>query len=105
MLESAVASGEAPGWQLALLFDRIQGLPRIYGSQFDFDASGVWNPLPLEDPDCVDERRKTLGLNTIEERTKEIREQADREGNRPPEDRALYERRFQNWLREAGWRS
>jgi hypothetical protein len=107
LLEAAIAAGEAPGWQLAFPVDRIrtlEGRPQLYGSQFEFDSTGVLNPSPIEDPERVNERRKAVGLNTIEERTREIHEQAVRDGEHPPKDRDAYDRRFHAWLREAGWR-
>jgi hypothetical protein len=106
-IERAVADGEAPLAQLAYLVDRIrfyEGKPQIYGTQFDWDENGEMNPWPFENPEGVDERRHKAGLNTIAERTREIREQAKREGDAPPKDRGEYNRKHEAWLRELGWR-
>jgi hypothetical protein len=106
-IEESVAKSEAPLAQLAFLVDRIrffEGRPQIYGTQFLWDASGEMNPWPIEDSDRVDERRRRAGLNTFAERTREIREQATREGDAPPKNRDEYDRNYECWLREVGWR-
>jgi hypothetical protein len=106
-IEQALAKGEAPLTQLAFLVDRIryyEGAPQIYGTQFEWDENGELNPWPIEDPERVDERRRGAGLNTMAERTREIREQAAREGDTGPADRGDYKRKFESWLREVGWR-
>jgi|GEM_PF-898343 hypothetical protein len=76
LLEVAVSSQDAEGWQLAFLKDRLQtmsGEEQVYGTQFDQDAEGWPTPFPIRDPDGVNERRLALGLNSIEERTAELR--------------------------------
>lgn len=106
-IEESVAKGEAPLAQFAFLIDRIrcfEGRPQLYGTQFDWDDHGEMNPCPIEDAEHVDERRTRAGLNTIAERTREIREQAAREGNTPPKDREAYKREYESWLRQVGWR-
>lgn len=105
-IEQSVAGGEAPLAQLAFLMDRVryfEGRPQIYGTQFDWDENGEMNPWQIEDPEHVDERRQHAGLNTIAERTREIREQAAREGD-TGKDREEQKRKYQAWLRETGWR-
>jgi hypothetical protein len=62
------------------------------------------NPWPIENPEGVDERRRQAGLNTIAERTREIRAQAEPDGDAPPKDRHEYNRKYETWLREVGWR-
>lgn len=108
VIEKSVAEGEAPLAQLAFLVDRVryfEGRPQIYGTQFDWDGNGELNPWPIEDPEHVDERRQRAGLNFIADRTREIREQAAREGDTGPKDREEYKRKFEAWLRETGWRT
>jgi hypothetical protein len=105
-IEKSVADGEAPLAQLAFLVDRVryfEGRPQIYGTQFDWDENVEMNPWPIEDPEHVDERRQRAGLNTIAERTREIREQAAREGD-TGKDREEQKRKYEAWLRETGWR-
>ncbi|RYF60781.1 MAG: hypothetical protein EOO27_04535 [Comamonadaceae bacterium] len=75
-LTIAVNSGDAPGWQLAFLEDRVRSLTgrkQLYGTQFDVGEDGTVTPLPIENPDTVDDRRAQLGLNTVTERAAEIR--------------------------------
>ena len=106
-IEKAIDAGEAPLAQLAFVVDRIrffEGRPQIYGTQFDWDENGVMNPWPIEDADHVDERRAKAGLNTIAERTREIREQCTREGDAGPTNREEAKCKFEVWLREVGWR-
>ncbi len=64
-LSAAARRGEVPAWQVVSLEDRIrtfEGRPQRYGTQFDWDASGQLNPLPIEDPLGVDERRQAVGF-------------------------------------------
>jgi len=106
-IERSVAEGEAPLAQFAFLIDRVryfEGKPQIYGTQFDWDENGELNPWPIEDPEHVDERRQRAGLNTLAERTREMREQAAREGETGPSNREEHKRKFEAWLRETGWR-
>jgi len=81
LLEAAVARGEAPGWQLAFLRDRLcvlSGKPQYYGTQFDVDENGWPVPFPIADSATVNERRARLGLNTLEERQQQMTEQERR---------------------------
>lgn len=107
VIEAAVARGDAPPAQLAFLVDRIryfEGKPQIYGTQFDVNEKGETAPWPIEDPNHVDERRRAVGLNSIAERTREMREQVTRESPNPPKDYEAQQQRYQAWLREVGWR-
>lgn len=87
-LEAAVSRGEAPGWQLAFLQDRVRtlsGEPQVYGTQFDVDEDGWPTPCPLEAPETVDARRVALGMNTLEERLAQmIERERDRRAHRDP---------------------
>lgn len=77
LLKEAVAEGEAEGWCLAYLQDRIltmAGKPQIYGTQHDFDKNGIAHPLPIADQDKVDMLRKELGMGPLEQATKRIQE-------------------------------
>jgi len=64
-IETLVRQGEVHGDQYALLYDRISlsfdKKPQRYGSQVDC-VNGKWAPGNLEDPDHLDERRKSLGM-------------------------------------------
>lgn len=77
LLELAVASGAAEGWQLAFLQDRVltlAGEMQLYGTQFDLDKDGWPVPMPIADSEAVDQRRAELGLNSLEERLEQMRE-------------------------------
>lgn len=74
-LARAVSSGDASGWHLAFLEDRIRiliGRNQFYGTQFDIAVDGTVTPLPIDNPGTVDDRRARLGLNTLAERSAEI---------------------------------
>ena len=63
-LDSAVAAGDAPGEELALLTDRVRvakGEPQLYGTQVKLTPDGPVF-LPIEDSLHVDERRAALGM-------------------------------------------
>jgi hypothetical protein len=54
---------------LAYLEDRIlvrEGRPQRYGTQLEKDANG-WKPVPTDDPEGLDARRQSVGLEPISE--------------------------------------
>jgi hypothetical protein len=107
-LSAAARRGEVPAWQMASLEDRIrtfEGRPQRYGTQFDWDASGQLNPLPIEDPLGVDERRQAVGLRPLEEEIQVQRAAVAQSTERPPADWRARQREMDAWLREVGWRS
>ncbi|CAM1341704.1 DUF6624 domain-containing protein [Tenacibaculum aestuarii] len=71
MMREAVKVGNASASSLALLEDRValrQGKRQIYGSQIGRDQeTGEYYVSPLIEPENVNERRKEVGLGTIEE--------------------------------------
>lgn len=75
LLERAVASGEAQGWQLAYLTDRVlmcEGKAQIYGTQYLPVAGGKSVPYTIADPEHVDARRRAVGLCSLAENTRRI---------------------------------
>jgi hypothetical protein len=52
----------------------MSGKDQIYGTQFDVDEEGWPTPFPITEPETVNEKRKALGLNSLEERMEEMRE-------------------------------
>lgn len=73
-LELAVTQGEAQAVEHAYLYDRVAvnaGKPQRWGTQVDAKTK----PFPIEDPARVDERRKAIGLPTMAEYEKFLREQ------------------------------
>lgn len=110
LLQQAGKKGDAPLWHAAMLEDRIrmyEGKPQIYGSQFQMDENGL-APYQIENPGGVNDRRRAVGLNSLEERTAELREQDVKEGMPLVIDRTELERErkeYEEWLRTTGWRA
>ena len=102
-LEEAVAETEAPTWQLAYLTDRIaffEGRPQRYGTQFDYDDQGYTVVYRLEDPERVDQLRRSVGLEPLGDRL------PPREIQTPVEPEKLREYRagYEGWVKSVGWR-
>jgi hypothetical protein len=75
LLGQAVAAGEAPGWQLAYLTDRVlmyEGKEQIYGTQYLPTEGGKSIVYKIAGAENVDERRRAVGLCSLEENTKRI---------------------------------
>lgn len=106
MLETAVAVGEADPVQAAYLSDRIATLedrPQLYGTQFDWNERGELCPQPYDDLKAVAARRKALGMNTLSEQTRLIRERTQREESSPTETYELRRARYDAWRIRVGW--
>lgn len=106
LLRGAVAAGEAPGWQAAMLEDRIrfnERRPQRYGTVFDWDESGELSPWSIDDAAGVDERRAAVDLGPLAEAVADLRGRAAREGDRPPGDWLARQRRIAEWARQVGW--
>jgi hypothetical protein len=70
LLEDAVRREEADPKHLAYLMDRVavnQNRPQTYGTQFETNDEGELVPKPIKDAAHVDERRATVGLDTLAE--------------------------------------
>jgi hypothetical protein len=107
LLREALERGEIPAAQVAYLEDRIcffEGRPQRYGTQYDWDENGKLSPHPIEGPEGVDERRRSVGLGPLAENTRRMREEATRSGDGPPRDREAQERKSLDWARSVGWR-
>jgi hypothetical protein len=107
-LQAAVARGDAPALQAAMLEDRIrtlEGRLQRYGTQLDWDARGVLNPLPIEDPAGLDARRRAVGLGPLETTLATQRRAAAETQERPPADWGARQRDLETWLRATGWRA
>lgn len=81
-LERAVAAGEAPGRELALLLDRIavaEGRPQEHGTQMQ-QLGCRWVPQPMDDRARVEERRRQLGLPSLEEQERQANGMVIHEG-------------------------
>jgi hypothetical protein len=91
---------------LAFLKDRIavfEGKLQLYGTQFDWDKLGNLSPNPFDDLNKVNERRKSIGLNTIEEQTEIMREQVKSENQSPPKDFEKRKQEIEQWKKNVGW--
>ena len=67
LMKTAMEKGDLPASDYALSVDRTRiqdGEKQMYGSQFD-TKDGKCEPLPIEDPEHVDERRKAVGLENL----------------------------------------
>jgi hypothetical protein len=65
LARAAAKKGELRASQLALVEDRVRLREvgkQIYGSQMNRNASGEWEPQPIEDEANVDQLRATVGL-------------------------------------------
>ena len=67
--------GEVHLANIAYLEDRVrvgEERPQLYGTQFHVDEQGNFGPFPIEDPDNVDQRRKSMKLETLAEYTHQM---------------------------------
>lgn len=106
LLETDVGQGNGSPIDLAYLTDRIasfEGKPQLYGTQFDWDKNGELSPKPFDDLTKVNQRRKSSGLNTLEEQTAIMRRRAESENQSPPTDFEKKEEAFGEWRRRVGW--
>ncbi|MDR6736237.1 DUF6624 domain-containing protein [Sphingobacterium sp. 2149] len=106
LLKTAVKNNKADPRNLAYLTDRIavfQDQPQRYGTQFDWDENGNLSPHTVDDAIKVNKRRKSIGLNTLEEQTEVIRIQALREKQSPPTDLEKRKREMEEWKKSVGW--
>lgn len=106
LLEINVRENKETPKRLAYLTDRIalfEGKNQLYGTQFDWDENGNLSPNPFDDLTKVNERRKSIGLNTIEEQTASIREQVKNENQSPPTDFEKRKQEIEQWKKDVGW--
>ena len=106
LLEKAVNENKATPKQLAYLTDRIatfENKPQLYGTQFDYDENGELSPQMFDDIEKVNQRRKRIGLNSLEKQTKIIRDQAIAENQKPPADYSAKTKQFNEWQKKVGW--
>ncbi len=106
LLENAVRENGADPKNLAYLKDRIdvlEGGQQLYGTQFDWDEDGELSPNRYDDLAKVNSRRKSIGLNTLEEQIIIIRHRAKRENQTPPTDFEKRIREINEWRKAVGW--
>lgn len=108
LLEKEVKVKNANQKHLAYLSDRIsvfEGKVQLYGTQFDWNENGELSPYKFDNISSVNERRKSLGLNTLEDQTKIIRKQAELEKERPPKDFQKRLKEIEDWRASVGWKN
>lgn len=106
LMEIEVRNGQADQVKLAYLTDRIaifEGQPQLYGTQFDWDEHGQMSPVQVDDYDTVNERRKAIGLDPLDEQIKIIRERIRAENQRPPKDFKGRQGEYNEWRKTVGW--
>ena len=106
LLKSAVRENKASPQNLAYLTDRIAVFEeklQLYGTQFDWDENGNLSPNPYDNLNKVNERRKSIGLNTLEEQTELIRIRAKNENQSPPKDVEKRKQEIEQWKKHDGW--
>jgi len=106
LLENAVSENKADPVNLAYLTDRIavsEGKPQLYGTQFDWDENGELSAQPFDDLAKVNQRRKSIGLNTLEEQTVIMRRQVKNENQSPPTNFEKRKREIAKWRKAVGW--
>jgi len=106
LLENAVNEKQANERDLAYLSDRIavfEERPQLYGTQFDWDEDGVLSPQYFEDLNQVNQRRKSIGLNSLEKQTEIIRRRTKNENANPPNDFAKRKKEIEEWKKAVGW--
>ena len=106
LLKSAVRENKASPQNLAYLTDRkavFEEKLQLYGTQFDWDENGNLSPNPYDNFTKVNERRKSIGLNTLEEQTELIRIRAKNENQSPPKDVEKRKQEIEQWKKNVGW--
>jgi hypothetical protein len=107
LLKAAAETGEIPAFHFACLEDRIcvfEGRAQRYGTQFDWDESGMLSPHPLQNSDRVDEYRRSVGLGPLSAKIEEVQLRAAAEGDKPPRDFRKRQKEKDDWARSVGWR-
>lgn len=107
LLIEQVENGNLSPIDMAMLEDRIrcfEGRPQRFGTQFDWDENGLMSPLPLDDFDLVQQRRKKLRMRTIEEEIDLRRADAMQSHEKPPKNFQQYQKEKDDWLKAHGWR-
>ncbi|MCJ8155186.1 hypothetical protein MKJ01_15570 [Chryseobacterium sp. SSA4.19] len=106
LLEAAAHENESEKIHLAYLTDRIavfEDKPQRYGTQFDWDENGMLSPNFYDSLSEVNENRKSLGLNLLEEQISIIRTHAQNENQQPPKDPLKRKQELEAWKKAVGW--
>ncbi|MFD2589169.1 DUF6624 domain-containing protein [Croceitalea marina] len=106
LLEIVVNEKKANPMNLVYLTDRIASFeekPQLFGTQFDWDENGQLSPKPFDDLTKVNRRRKSIGLNTLEEQTEIMRRRVKNENQSLPTDLEKRKKELKKWKRRVGW--
>jgi len=106
LLEIAVNESKADPKSLAYLTDRIavfEGKPQLYGTQFDWDENGNLSPNLFDELIKVNERRKSIGLNTLDEQTEIMRRHVINENQLPSKNLEKRKQEIEQWKKDVGW--
>jgi hypothetical protein len=106
LIEKEVQEERESSIHFAYLKDRIlilQDKPQLFGTQYDWDKNNQLNLSPFDDYELVNYRRKSIGLNSIEEQTQIMRNNAELEGHKPPQDSLLRKKQSDLWRKKVGW--
>ena len=106
LLEKEVVENKASKINLVYLQDRVavlQGNLQLYGTQFDWDENGELSPNPFDELAKVNQRRNSIGLNTIEEQISIIRAQVANENQTAPKNWEERKSEFDKWRTKTGW--
>ncbi|MBT32813.1 MAG: hypothetical protein CMO01_24405 [Thalassobius sp.] len=106
LIDKAVSENKAKPENLAYLTDRIAVLedkPQLYGTQFDWDENNELNPNQVDDLTKVDERRKAIGFNSLQEQTAIMRQRVKDENQSPPTDHKQRKAEMDKWRKAVGW--
>lgn len=105
-MREEVQVNQASPIQLAYLTDRIavfEGNIQLYGTQFDWDLNGELSPNAYDSLKAVNQRRKRIGLNSMEEQTEIVRKRAIDENQTPPHDIEARQIEYNDWRKKVGW--
>lgn len=90
----------------AYLSDRIAILgnqPQKYGTQFEWDEEDQLVPCEMDNLKDVNQRRKKLGLNSVEDQKKLLNQQAIEENHQKPKSQDEHQKSYDEWRRRVGW--
>ena len=99
LIDASSQRGDVPREHFAYIDDRIrmyEGLPQRYGTQWRGGVGGL-EPYPVDDWSAVDERRRALGLKSLDEMKPEWSEQLTQD------DVDRHRAGELAWRRQAGW--
>lgn len=77
-LMKACSNGEVEKSWIAHFEDRIRtnnGKPQLYGTEFRQNAEGQFEPFPIEDIEQLDERRRSMDMESFGSFVKKLKEQ------------------------------